>query len=126
MAESGLPDRMFHITTAEEWADTLTTGEYVGSTRGQTLTDVGYMHCSRLHQVLPVANAIYRDCTEPLVLLEIDPELVHSPIKVENVEGGTEQFPHIYGPLTISAVRNVLRLERTAAGAFELPPGLRT
>jgi uncharacterized protein (DUF952 family) len=119
-------DAMFHIATAAEWADTKAVGEYLGSTRGQTLAEVGYMHCSYIHQVLPVANAIYSDCVDPLVLLEIDPELVGSPIRVESMEGGSEEFPHIYGPLAVAAVRNVFTFERTAAGSFALPPGVHT
>jgi uncharacterized protein (DUF952 family) len=119
-------DAMFHLTTAAEWAHAKAAGEYIGSTRGQTLAEVGYMHCSYVHQVLPVASAIYGDCADPLVLLEIDPELVGSPIRVENVEGGSEAFPHIYGPLAVSAVRDVYPIERTAAGSFELPPGVHT
>jgi uncharacterized protein (DUF952 family) len=119
-------DAMFHITTAAEWADAKAAGEYTGSTRGLTLAEVGYMHCSYVHQVLPVANAIYRDCPDPLVLLAIDPALVISPIRVENVEGGSEEFPHIYGTLPISAVRDVFSLERTAEGRFELPSGVHT
>ena len=44
----------------------------------------------------------------PLVVLVIDPTRVKSPLKVEGVGGGTEEFPHIYGPLPTSAVVDVL------------------
>jgi glutathione S-transferase len=39
-----------------------------------------------------------------LVLLEINRAVVQSPIVDENLSGGVELFPHIYGSLPVSAV----------------------
>ncbi|MEY2470756.1 MAG: hypothetical protein QOK28_85 [Actinomycetota bacterium] len=89
---------IFHITAAADWYAAAATGVYTGSTRGKTLADVGFIHCSYEHQVQPTAQLVYGDATEDLVLLTIDPALVGPPIKVE------DEFPHIYGPLTVDAV----------------------
>lgn len=99
--------RIFHITTAREWADAATAGSYTRSTRGRSLADVGYLHASYADQVAAVHAAIYADCDEPLVLLEIDPTLVAAEIKVESLDGSAERYPHIYGPLPIDAVISV-------------------
>jgi uncharacterized protein (DUF952 family) len=95
---------IFHITDAAQWYAAAATGVYTGSTRDKTLDEVGFIHCSFDHQVRPTAELIYRDATEPLVLLTIDPSRVDAEIRVE------QEFPHIYGPLTVDAV--------IAVGAF--------
>jgi uncharacterized protein (DUF952 family) len=89
---------IFHITEASEWYAAAATGAYTGSTRGKTLEEVGFIHCSYDHQVAATAKVVYGDTTAPLVLVTIDPERVSSEIKVEN------EFPHIYGPLTVDAL----------------------
>jgi glutathione S-transferase len=95
---------IFHIATTREWAAAQADGSYTRSTRGRSLDEVGFIHCSYGNQVAVVAAAIYGDCEEPLVLLHIEPTAVGSEIRVENLDGGDEQFPHIYGPLPTSAV----------------------
>jgi uncharacterized protein (DUF952 family) len=89
---------IFHITDAAQWYAAAATGVYTGSTRGKTLDDVGFIHCSYEHQVGPTAKLVYGDCEDDLVVLTIDPSLVTAQIKVEH------EFPHIYGPLTVDAV----------------------
>jgi uncharacterized protein (DUF952 family) len=98
---------IFHITTAREWEEARAAGEYRMSTRGQTLDDVGFIHASFADQLARVAAFVYRDATEPLVVLTIDPARLGAPVLVEGVAGGDgteERFPHIYGPLPIDAV----------------------
>ena len=61
------------------------------------------------HAVLYVRDArsqqrFYADVPEELVLLEIDPDLLTSELRVEYVAEVDDSFPHIYGPLNIEAV----------------------
>jgi uncharacterized protein (DUF952 family) len=107
MAETTSLPALFHITTRDEWDAAVATGSYTGSTRGRSLAEVGFIHCSFAAQTADVAAAIYRDCTDALVLLEIDPAGVDAEIKVEPVDGTDQSFPHIYGPLPVSAVLEV-------------------
>lgn len=93
-----------HLAMPGDWAAAFDTGEYRMSTRGSTIDDVGFIHCSTRAQVEATANRFYRD-VEQLVVLTIDPATVGSPIRYEPPEPGSDQlFPHIYGPLPISAV----------------------
>jgi uncharacterized protein (DUF952 family) len=101
-------DRIYHLTFASDWNDAQSTGEYRLSTRGTGLDEVGYIHASFAHQVQRIGAAVYGDVPEPVVVLAIDPTLLGSMVRVENLEGGTEGFPHIYGPLPTSAVVEVL------------------
>jgi uncharacterized protein (DUF952 family) len=98
---SCVTEPIFHITEAAQWYAAAATGVYTGSTRGKSLDEVGFIHCSYDHQVQGVADFAYKAVDEPLVLLSIDPELVAAPIKVE------DGFPHIYGPLATGAVTAV-------------------
>jgi len=37
----------------------------------------------------------------------LTPSKLQAEVRVENLEGGTSKFPHVYGPLLIEAVVNV-------------------
>ncbi len=92
---------IFHIAFADKWDAAKAEGEYTESTRGRTLAEEGFIHCSYENQVQGVADFAFSDVTATLVLLTIDPSRVEPEIKVE---GG---FPHIYGPLAVDAVMEV-------------------
>ena len=64
---------IFHIAEAAAWESARRAGEYRVSTRGRSLAEVGFIHCSHRHQVERVANAAYRDAG-PLLLLTVDPD----------------------------------------------------
>jgi uncharacterized protein (DUF952 family) len=116
-----MSDGIFHIAAAADWETAKESGSYDRSTRGASLAEVGYIHCSFASQVAMVANAVYGNSTEPLVLLRINPAAVTATIHIENLDGGTEHFPHIYGPLETVWVTEVFALDRNPAGEFELP-----
>ncbi len=101
---------IFHIAERPDWeAARDAGGPYEMSTRGQTLTEVGFIHASRDEdQVRAVRGAFYADLDD-LVLLVIDPtdlDVRHEPV-------GDDVFPHIYEPLPISAVVGVRPLPQT-------------
>ena len=108
---------IYHIAVEADWEAAQTSGEYRMSTRGARLEEVGFIHASFAHQVERIGALIYGDASVPLVVLVIDPTRVNSPLKVEGVDGGAEEFPHIYGPLPTSAVVDVLPV-RVEAGEF--------
>lgn len=95
---------LFHAALPDDWAAAFHTGEYTTSTRGQTLEQVGFIHMSTREQVEATANRFYAD-VDQLVLLAVDPVKVPSEIKWEPPAHDSDvPFPHIYGPLPISAV----------------------
>jgi len=107
---------LFHLCTASAW-EGVPDGYYRGSTRGVTLEEQGFIHCSLAHQVRTVADAIYADA-DGLVLLVIDDTRLDAPVRYE---GG---FPHIYGPLPVSAVVDVVPVGRDSSGDWTgLPAG---
>ena len=101
---SASPDPIIHIALPDDWAAARTAGEYTVSTRGVSLDEEGFIHCSFLRQVETTANAYYGDLDE-LVLLHIDTSQVPARIEVEPAStGAPDAFPHIYGPLPVAAV----------------------
>jgi glutathione S-transferase len=116
---------IFHVTAAADWHDAEATGAYRLSTRGRTLEDEGFIHCSYANQVTPVANAYYH-AVRGLVLLVIERDRVTAPLRDESPAGGDERFPHIYGPLNLDAVTQVLPFESSSDGLFSLPEPWRT
>jgi uncharacterized protein (DUF952 family) len=105
-----------HITDEHSWIGALSAGAYTP----ETYQTEGFIHCSTAAQVLAVAQRFYAVRSD-LVLLMIDADLVAPEIVFENLEGGTEQFPHIYGRLNIEAVVKVTAFSPDAAGEFHLP-----
>lgn len=112
---------LYHITTQAEAEVARTTGEYLPA----AFTKESFIHCSYRHQVQQVANAFYYGRAD-LVLFEINRAGLTSDVVDENLEGGGEQFPHIYGPLPLSAVVRVYPFPCEADGSFNLPSPLST
>jgi uncharacterized protein (DUF952 family) len=103
--------RIYHLATASDWAEARRTGTYTTSTYGVTLEQEGFIHASRADQWEGVRQRFYADVEEPLVLLEIDTELLGVPLVEEPPAPGVEEtFPHIYGPLEPGAVVAVTTL----------------
>ena len=97
---------IYHLTDPTTWAASLAAGEHTGSTRGVTHAEEGYIHCSTDGQWRGVRERFYVDAGE-LLLLHVDEALVPSPIVYEQIGGAPEAFPHIYGPIPVSAVVRV-------------------
>jgi uncharacterized protein (DUF952 family) len=95
---------LFHVALLSDWEAAQRAGHYRVSTLGRSLEDEGFLHASFEHQWPGVLNAYYGGVDEPLVLLEVDPDLLDVPVVVETPEGADQAFPHLYGPLPVAAV----------------------
>jgi anti-anti-sigma factor len=96
----------FHIALAADWAAAQAAGEYTMSTRGRTLAEEGFIHCSFADQVDATAARFYAD-VDDVVVLRIDPRRLTSRVVVEDLYGTGERFPHVYGPIPVTAVVDV-------------------
>ncbi len=102
--ESPRPDRLYHLALQAEWDEAQgSETPYTRSSLGTSLEEQGFIHCSFADQVQQIADLVYAG-RQDVVLLVIDPSLVPDEIEVENLEGGEQLFPHIYGPLPLEAV----------------------
>jgi len=118
---------ILHITSRKEWIEATRVGEYAAP----SLAAEGFIHGSTIKQVLPVAAKYYKGQIG-LVLLEIDPKRLASELRWEPPSGGGpppgvpegDAFPHIYGPINLDAVIQVLDFELGENGDFSLPSSL--
>lgn len=114
--------QLLHITERTTWEAALTTGSYRTSTRGVSLEEEGFIHCSLPHQLRGVAEFVYADAdAADLVVLVIDSERLDSPVEYEAPEPGAEKYPHIYGAVPTSAVHEVVPVGRDSDGRMLLP-----
>jgi uncharacterized protein (DUF952 family) len=113
---------LFHITEAAAWQEAARAGEYRMSTRGVTLAEQGFIHCSLRHQLAAVAELVYADADAgDLVVLVIESARVPAPERYEAPGPGAEAYPHIYGALPADAVINVLEVSRDDRGRLVMP-----
>jgi uncharacterized protein (DUF952 family) len=107
---------IFHIALPEDWGAAQAAGFYTVSTRGVSLDEEGFIHAGEdLDQVEFVRGLIYSDVPS-LLLLTIDESRLDVPVKREAVAEVGRTFPHIYGPLPVSAVVDVRPLQQTLQG----------
>lgn len=104
-------DVIFHIALRDDWeAAVAADAPYALSTRGLSLREVGFIHCSFRHQVGAIHRQLYGDASDQLVVLAIDPHRVGAEVRVENLDGGDELFPHVYGPVPVQSVVATYRI----------------
>ncbi len=114
-------EMIYHLTFTQDWDAAVSVGSYRISGRGMTLEAEGFLHFSYASQLAGVAGRFWRDPGAPVVLLTVDPELLASPVVAENTGGGRELFPHVYGPLPVTAVVSVTPVQVDDDGSLALP-----
>lgn len=83
--------------------------------------DDGFVHCSYLHQVERTASA-HLPGRDGLVLLCIREQGL--PVVVEDSHQTGEEYPHVYEPIPLDSVVDVLAFPPEADGSFRLPAGV--
>ena len=106
---------IFHITTSSAWDEARAAGAY----EPPSLEREGFIHLSAADQVVGVANRAFRGQRD-LVLLCVSSERLAAVVRHEHAADAGEAFPHLYGPLNLDAVVQVIPLAEGPDG-FELP-----
>jgi uncharacterized protein (DUF952 family) len=113
-------EHILHATSLAAWSAAQAGGKY----SADSLAGEGFIHCSKVDQILRVADNFYRG-QRGLVLLVIDPGQLTSKLRWEpGTDLASELFPHIYGPINLEAVVEVFDFEPAADGKFHLPGSL--
>ena len=116
---------ILHIVARADWESALVRGLYAPP----SLDAEGFIHCSTSAQILRTANRFYRG--QPgLVILCIDESLLaaaprYEPPDSASGEAPADLFPHLYAPLNLDAVVQVIDFPCGADGTFEMPAALR-
>jgi uncharacterized protein (DUF952 family) len=96
---------IYHLTTVEEWEDAQDQGSY----QPPSFTREGFIHCCTEEQLASVQERHFQG-QENLVKLVIDPTLLNQKLQYDRDEQLQQEFPHVYGPLNLSAVTEIVFL----------------
>jgi uncharacterized protein (DUF952 family) len=111
---------LLHICARSDWQLARRRGEH----RPDSLDEVGFVHLSTPEQVHLPANRLYKG-RDDLVLLHIDSTLLAAPLRWEPglpadpADPAAKVFPHLYGPLPVTAVIGVTEYRPGPNGLFE-------
>lgn len=110
------PPALIHLCTTAEWEF----AKERGVRRPPSLDGEGFVHLSARDQVHLPANRLFAGRTD-MVLLWLDPALLGAPVRWEPGVASDPRamtFPHLYGPLPVSAVTSVMRYLPAENGSF--------
>lgn len=96
---------IYHVTTSDEWNVAKTKGYY----EHPSLKDEGFIHCSQEQQVPGVLERYFAGKTG-LVKLVIDTDKLTSKFIYDWSPSTEDTFPHVYGPINLDAVTEVIGL----------------
>ncbi|MBX7432794.1 DUF952 domain-containing protein [Mycobacterium sp. Y57] len=110
------PEVLVHLCPGAQWR----IAEQAGQHRPESLDAVGFVHLSTPEQVHLPANRIFPGRTD-LLLIRIDAARLTAPVRWEpGVPGDPDAmlFPHLYGPLPLSAVMSITPYPPDTDGRF--------
>jgi len=118
---------IWHLTDPGTWEAARAAGTFDESTRGATVSEVGFIHCSDADQLARVTSVVYADVTGPMVALGLSPELLAErgfEVRREPGDpGDPEPYPHVYGgPVPLDVVTDVRDVTVTAGVLADWPP----
>ena len=93
---------VFHLASQADWEAAQSKGDY----RVPSLEKEGFIHCSDADQIPRIGRSHFSG-RKDVLLLEIDPAKAGARVIYEDLYEGHELFPHLYGPLPLSAVVHV-------------------
>ena len=107
---------IYKICEKAAWRD----AEHAGLYRGSALdTRDGFIHFSTAAQLAGTAAEHFAGASD-LVLVAVEAESLGAPLKWETSRGG-DLFPHLYAPLSLSAVRWARPLPDEVDGRRSIP-----
>jgi uncharacterized protein (DUF952 family) len=94
---------IYHVTTASEWKEAKIKGQYESA----SLKEEGFIHCSLPTQIPGVLERYFKGKTD-LVKLVIDTDKLTSQYIYDWSTSVADTFPHVYGPINLDAVTEVV------------------
>lgn len=109
-----------HAALKKEWNELIDENAYAPKSF-ESLKKDGFIHCSCIENIVDVANDNLRKIEDPMVLLCIDTCRLTSEIKWEERGDKRIIFPHVYGPINVDAVIDVINFDKNKDGMFFYP-----
>jgi uncharacterized protein (DUF952 family) len=96
---------IYHVTTAAEWK----AAEEKGFYETPSLKEEGFIHCSQENQVAGVLERYFAGKTD-VIKLVIDSDKLSNRFVFEWSPSTADTFPHVYGPIDLEAVIDVVKI----------------
>lgn len=90
---------IYHIADPNQWEQAQSSRLYVHP----SLHSEGFIHCSTAEQLEETANLYFSE-SDKIIILHINRDALEADLVFEKASRGGE-FPHIYGPLNLTAVK---------------------
>ena len=107
---------IYHITARQLLEKARLDGVYVHP----SVAEVGFTYCTTKEQTASTMNRKFKGI-EGMLLIEIDTKEIPAKIVYEDLRGLGEKHPHIYGPIPLKAIVQVLKLVPNDQGEFSFP-----
>lgn len=107
---------IYHVADDAAWRQALETGWY----NPHSLKAEGFLHASTHEQLAETLTTHFTTAREVLVLHIVD-RRVKDILRWELAPSRGQDFPHLYGKLSVHAVEDVSILNRKPDGTWELP-----
>lgn len=95
-------DTVYHFADPADWAHAQTAGVYAPD----ALRHDGFLHCATQAQIAGVIERHQRG-RGARILLTLEAAALGETLRYDWSERSGDHFPHVYGPIPLSAVRSV-------------------
>jgi uncharacterized protein (DUF952 family) len=114
---------LYRIAERADWQRAQQTGFFASA----DLQLEGFIHCSERQQVLATARRYYAGRPDLLLLALNEAALTAAGVLVKRewVPARQQHFAHVFGPIPLAAVTQVLDFTPNEKGDFELPLNLK-
>ncbi len=113
------PRFIYHIVLLSDWNKQSEKPEYEAA----SLEEEGYIHCSRVEQLMSTIKRFFSGKTQQIRILKIDTTLINVPLIYEAADDGSGFFPHLYGAIAQRCVVEVLEPPFTFIAADQQTKG---
>ena len=111
---------ILHAALKKEW-ENLTCEEAYEPVQFESLKKDGFIHCAKIENIVDVANDNLVGIKEKMLILCIDTDKINSEVKWEKRGSKGIKFPHVYGPINLDAVVDVINFTKDKNGMFFYP-----
>ena len=108
---------IYKIATAADWSEAERVGRFDGSAHDKA---DGFIHFSTASQLAETLRLYYAG-QDGLLLIAVDDGVLGPALKWEHAPSRGEDFPHLFAPLPLSAVRWARPIARDAQGMAVIP-----
>jgi uncharacterized protein (DUF952 family)/mannose-6-phosphate isomerase-like protein (cupin superfamily) len=98
---------IYHVIDETTYNSNITNGYY----SNPSVQTEGFIHFCDFNLLNAVANHYYKNETD-LIILEVNPSLIESKLKYEDLHNDGIYYPHVYGPLNLNVITRIIKTKK--------------